>query len=129
MPEGKEPSAAPPSPEIRMGDLFMVDWSPGRGSEQTGVRPALVVQNNAFNSNAGFPNTFVVTVSEHGRDVPTHVPIPQSEENGLWKPLSYVKCEQLFTISKARLGKRLGKITPEELAGVSRALKRVLSLV
>src|SRR5438105_2382110 len=103
-------------PEIRQGSLFMVDWSPGRGSEQSGTPPAVIVQNNAFNANPRYPNTIVATVSEHGREIPTHVQIPQSEENGLWKPFSYVKCEQLFTISKTRLGKKLGSITPEELA-------------
>jgi len=115
-------------PTILMGDIFMLDWSPGRGSEQIGMRPALIVQNNALNSNPRYPNTIVVTVSKQGRPVPTHVEIPQSAENGLWEPLSYVKCEQLFTVDKARLQRKVGKITPEQLAAVSRALKRVLSL-
>src|SRR5882672_3425518 len=63
---------------IRFGDLYMVDWSPGRGSEQTGTRPAVIVQNNPFNSNHRYPNTIAVTVSISGRDVPTHVHIPKS---------------------------------------------------
>jgi mRNA interferase MazF len=113
---------------IRMGDIFIVNWDPGRGSEQAGERPALVVQNNAFNSNDRYPNTIVVTISKSGRDLPTHVKLPQTADNGLWEPLSYVKCEQLLTISKSRLGRNVGKITPEQLADVSRALKRLLSL-
>lgn len=111
-----------------MGDIFMLDWSPGRGSEQIGLRPALIVQNNALNSNPRYPNTIVVTVSKHGRPVPTHVEIPQNAENGLWEPLSYAKCEQLFTVDKARLQRKVGKITTVQFAAVSRALKRVLSL-
>lgn len=114
---------------LRMGDIFIVNWNPGRGSEQTGERPALIVQNNAFNANANYPNTIVVTISKSGRDLPTHVKLPQTAENGLWEPLSYVKCEQLLTISKSRLIRKLGSITPEQLADVSRALKRLLSLV
>jgi mRNA interferase MazF len=113
---------------IRMGDIFMVDWNPGRGSEQAGERPALIVQNNAFNANGNYPNTIVVTISRSGRDLPTHVKLQQTAENGLWEPLSYVKCEQLLTISKSRLGRKVGKITPEQLADVSRGLKRLLSL-
>src|SRR5258708_37493572 len=106
------PLTSPPLPaSISIGDIFMVDWSPGRGSEQTGVRPAVIVQNNAFNSNPNYPNTIVVTVSKHGRPVPTHVEIPQSAENGLWEPLSYAKCAQRYTVDKARLERRLGKIT------------------
>ena len=121
--------ASPSAPGLRMGDIFIVDWNPGRGSEQTGERPALIVQNNAFNANDRYPNTIVVTISTSGRDLPTHVKIPQTPENGLWEPLSYVKCEQLLTISKNRLGHKVGCITPEQLAHVSRALKRLLSLV
>jgi mRNA interferase MazF len=122
-------SQGSPDLDINMGDIFMVDWSPGRGSEQTGIRPAVVVQNNAFNSNPNYPNTIVVAVSKQGRPVPTHVELPQSSENGLWEEMSFVKCEQLTTVSKSRLTRKLGKVTPEQLAAIARALKRTLSLV
>ena len=112
----------------RLGDIVMVNWTPGRGSEQTGERPAVIVQNDAFNANDRYPNTVVVTVSKTGRDIPTHVQVPQSPENGLWESLSYVKCEQLLTISKDRLGRRLGRLTEGEATQVAAALKRVLSL-
>lgn len=116
-------------PSILMGDIFMLDWSPGRGSEQGGVSPALIVQNNALNSNPRYPNTIVVAVSKQGRPVPTHVEIPRDPANGLWESVSYAKCEQILTVDKARLQRRIGRITVEQLAAVSRALKRVLSLV
>jgi len=119
---------APDPPPILMGDVYMVDWTPGRGSEQTGQRPAIVVQNNAYNSNPSYPITIVVTVSKHGRAIPTHVEIPKSEDNGLWESTSYARCEQLFTVDKARLGRKLGTVTPEQLKAISRALRRVLSL-
>ena len=112
---------------IRLGDIFLVDWTPGRGSEQTGERPAVIVQTDAFNSNQNYPNTVVVTVSKTGRDIPTHVQVPQSDDNGLWEPLSYVKCEQLMTISKARLGRRLGRLTVSQVSQVGAAIKRVFS--
>ena len=116
------------TPAIRLGDIIMVNWTPGRGSEQTGERPAVIVQNDAFNANDRYPNTVVVPVSKTGRDIPTHVQVPQSPENGLWEPLSYVKCEQLLTISKDRLGRRLGRLTADQTVQVSAALRRVLSL-
>ena len=106
----------------------MVNWTPGRGSEQTGERPAVIVQNDNFNTNDRYPNTVVVTVSKTGRDVPTHVQVPQSPGNGLWEPLSYVKCEQLLTISKDRLGRRLGRLTEAQTEQIAAALRRVLSL-
>jgi mRNA interferase MazF len=122
------PPPSPSPPPILMGDIFMLDWSPGRGSKQAGTRPAVVVQNNAYNANPRYPNTIVVTVSKHGHRIPTHVEIPRTSENGLWEEISYAKCEQLFTVDKARLTKKLGKVTPEQLAAISRALKRALSL-
>src|SRR5579871_668909 len=118
----------PRSEDIRRGDIFMVDWSPGRGSEQTGLRPAVIVQNDPFNANPNFPNTVVVTVSKSGRPIPTHIQVPQSDVNGLWEPVPYVKCEQLYTISKQRLGERKGRLTADELAKVDTALRRVLQL-
>lgn len=122
------PDAAATFPAILIGDIFLVDWSPGRGSEQEGVRPALIVQSNALNSNPRYPNTVVVAISKHGRSVPTHVEIPQDAANGLWELLSYAKCEQIFTVDKDRLRAKVGRITAERIAAVARALKRVLSL-
>ena len=112
---------------IKLGDIFLVDWTPGRGSEQTGERPAVVVQTDAFNSNESYPNTVVVTLSKTGRNIPTHVQIPQSDDNGLWELISYVKCEQLMTISKTRLGRRLGRLTESQMSEVAGAIKRVFN--
>lgn len=105
----------------------MVDWSPGRGSEQLGRRPAVVVQTNAGNLNPRYLNTIVVTVSTKGRPVPTHVPLQPSKENGLSR-LSFAKCEQLLTISKRRLTRRLGKLNDSDMQGISHALRVVLNL-
>jgi len=106
----------------------MVDWSPGRGSEQTGERPAVIVQNDGFNANERYPLTIVIALSSKGRELPNIVPVPKSPENGLWEAVSYVKCEQIQTISKTRLDRRLGRLTDEEIRKVAIALKRVLSL-
>jgi len=113
--------------EISRGELWWVDWSPGRGSEQTGRRPALVVQTDAANHNPRYPNTIVVTVSTTGRDVPFHVRLEASAESRL-SASSFAKCEQVLTISKQRLDTRLGRVTAEELARVERALRLVLDL-
>jgi mRNA interferase MazF len=116
----------PPEQPSR-GELWWVDWSPGRGSEQMGKRPALVVQTDAANRNPRYPNTIVVTVSSTGRDVPFHVLLEVSAESGL-SDQSFAKCEQLLTISKRRLDARLGRVTAEEMARVEEALRMVLDL-
>ncbi len=105
----------------------MVNWNPARGSEPVGRRPALVVQNDPFNRNARYPNTIVVAVSTHGRDVPVHVMLEPTVENGL-RERSYVKCEQVMTISKDRLEERIGTVDAETLAQVDRALKRAVGV-
>jgi mRNA interferase MazF len=122
------PKWLPRMAEIKRGDIFFVDWSPSRGSEQAGHRPSVVVQNDAFNSNDRYPNTVVVTMSKSGREVPTHVKVPQGPTNNLSEPLSFVKCEQLLTISKSRLTNRIGRLTEDELAQVDAAVRRVLSV-
>lgn len=125
MPNGKLSAVAMPNPE--RGEIWVVDWSPGRGSEQTGRRPALIVQTNAGNRNPRYPNTVVITISTKGRAVPSHVRVIPSDENGLALP-SFIKCGQILTISKARLEARLERLSPEDLVRVVTALRMVLEL-
>lgn len=111
--------------DLRRGDLFWIDWSPGRGSEQLGRRPGLIVQTDAANRNENYPNTIVAAVSRSGRDVPSHVRVEPTPENGL-RETSFVKCEQLQTISKERLADPIGRLTESEMHQVSVALRRML---
>jgi len=111
----------------RRREIWLVDWSPGRGSEQQGVRPALVVQTDAANLNLKYPNTIVVTISTKGRPVPFHIRVNPSSKNGL-REISYIKAEQLLTISKERLIKRIGILEDEIMMQVENAIKLVLEL-
>jgi mRNA interferase MazF len=117
-----------PETTVRRGEIYWLDWNPPRGSEQAGRRPGLIVQNDPFNTNARYPNTIVVALTTKGRNVPTHIAIDPSAANGL-QQRSYVKCEQVMTVSKERLGGLIGELDAGEMARVSRALKRVLSLL
>ncbi len=117
--------SAPPSP--RRGDIWDVNWSPGRGAEQQGVRPALIIQNDRGNASLSYPLTIVASMSRTERELPLHVRIAPSEENGL-TDFTDVKCEQLMTIEKSRLVRRRGNINLEELGRVDIALKLSLSL-
>jgi mRNA interferase MazF len=112
---------------IRRGELYWLDWSPSRGSESAGVRPALIVQRDAGNLAPTYPNTVVVTVSSQGHEIPLHVQLRPTRENGLKNP-SWVKCEQLFTVSKERLRGRIGRVTAAELQEVERAIALNLDL-
>lgn len=111
----------------RRGELYWVDWSPHRGSEPGGRRPALIVQRDAGNLAISYPNTVVVAVSSQGREIPLHVRLCPSQTNGL-RNVSFVKCEQIFTIAKDRLGSRLGRLRAQEMNDVNEALRLNLGL-
>lgn len=116
-------------PVPRRGDIWIVDFSPGRGSEQTGRRPALVLQNDIGNENPRYPNTVVLAMSTQGKPVPFHIEIRPGPRNGL-KETTYVKSEQVLTISKARLLGRtaVGRLSAEEMRKVEAAVKLSLAL-
>ena len=109
------------------GEIWEVDWSPGRGAEQTGRRPALIIQNDFGNRSATYPNTIVATVSAKGRHIPFHVLLQPSPESGL-RTESFAKCEQLLTISKERLLRCWGRVSDDEMRAVEQAIKHSLSL-
>jgi len=125
----KEINTLPSSPlSPRRGEIWDVNWSPGRGAEQQGTRPALIIQNDRGNASLSYPLTIVASMSRTERELPLHVRIAPSEENGL-TDFTDVKCEQIMTIEKSRLIRRRGSITPEDLSRVDVALKLSLSLL
>ena len=126
--ETSQPSLPPPLPSPRRGEIWDVNWSPGRGAEQKGIRPALIIQNDRGNASATYPLTIVASMTRTERELPLHVRIAPSEENGL-TDFTDVKCEQVMTIEKSRLMRRRGSITSEELGKVDVALKLSLDLL
>jgi mRNA interferase MazF len=109
----------------RRGEIYYVDWSPGRGSEQAGIRPALIIQNDVGNQFS--PTTIVVAIStQQRRPYPFHVAITP-QESGLPRD-SVVKCEQIQTIEQARLGRLAGVLSRETMQEVDLALDRSLGL-
>lgn len=111
----------------KRGEIWLLDWSPSRGSEQSGFRPALIIQTDAANSNPNYPNTIVLAISTKGKPVPFHVTLKPNDINGLTEP-SFVKCEQVLTVAKERLVKKLGIIDEGELQQISRAVRLVLEV-
>ena len=112
----------------RRGEIWDVNWSPGRGAEQQGTRPALIIQNDRGNASSAYPLTIVASMSRTERELPLHVRIAPSEENGL-TDYTDVKCEQVMTVEKSRLLRRRGSISPEELTKVDLALRLSLDLL
>jgi mRNA interferase MazF len=124
-PRQYDPHTSNPGP--RRGEIWDVNWSPGRGAEQQGTRPALIIQNDRGNASPSYPLTIVASMSRTERELPLHVRIAPSPENGL-SDFTDVKCEQIMTIEKSRLLRRRGVITAEELHRVDNALCLSLNL-
>ena len=109
----------------RRGEIYYVDWSPGRGSEQSGIRPAIIVQNDTGNQFS--PTIIVAAIStQQRRPYPFQVSIT-AEESGLSED-SIIKCEQIQTIDQSRLGRLAGVLNREKMAAVDLALQRSLGL-
>ena len=113
--------------EYRRGDIYLADLSPFCGSEQGGVRPVVVIQNNTGNKHA--PTLVVATITAKTRKKtkqPTHFLI--RDNPALSRP-SLVLLEQLRTIDKQRIIKYLGRVTRKEMRGVDAALRVSLDLI
>lgn len=89
----------------------------------------MIVQNDKGNQSPRYPNTIVLAMTTRGREIPLHVRVEPSEQNGL-HAVSWVKCEQILTIAKGRLQGEgpLGTLTHQEISRVDVALERSLGL-
>jgi mRNA interferase MazF len=111
---------------ICRGDILWVDFSPTRGSEQSGLRPALVVQNDLGNQLAATTIVAAVTSQLPTTRYPFHVWFT-AKESGL-KDDGVVKLEQLLTVSVLRLRNKAGHLPPARMAEVDEALRQSLGL-
>ena len=111
---------------IKRGAIFYADLSPVVGSEQGGLRPVLIIQNDVGNKYS--PTIIVAAVtSQTGKaKLPTHVEL-QATQGGLSKN-SVVLLEQLRTIDKQRLKERIGSLGSEKLPIVDEALSVSLGI-
>lgn len=93
---------------IRRGDMFYADLSPVVGSEQGGIRPVLIVQNDTGNKYSPTVIAVAITSQMNKNKLPTHIEIG-SDTFGL-KADSVVLTEQIRTIDKSRLKEKIGHI-------------------
>ena len=106
---------------IKRGDIYYADLSPVVGSEQGGLRPVLIVQNDVGNRFSPTVIVLAVTGQMNKAKLPTHVQVA-AEGNGLQKD-SVVLAEQIRTLDKRRLKERIGSLTPEQMDKVTEAVK------
>ena len=99
--------------QIRRGDMFYADLSPVVGSEQGGIRPVLIIQNDLGNKYSPTVIAAAITSQTGKNKLPTHIEI-DSNLCGL-KSNSVVLTEQIRTIDKSRLKERIGHIDDENI--------------
>ena len=103
----------------RRGEIWMVNFNPGWGSEQMGIRPALIIQNDTGNQYAA--TTIVAAITSAIKIYPVTVYLPVKSV-GLSKD-SMVNFAQLLTIDKSRLMKRIGVLPAELISRVDGAIR------
>lgn len=105
---------------IQRGDIYYADLSPVVGSEQGGIRPVLIVQNDVGNKYSPTVIAAAITSQMEKSKLPTHINL-QANNCGLSKD-SVVLLEQVRTIDKKRLKERMGKVENKYMDKVDEAL-------
>lgn len=112
---------------VKRGDIFYADLSPVVGSEQGGVRPVLVIQNNIGNKYSPTIIVAAITSQINKAKLPTHIEV-NAKEYGLPKD-SVLLMEQIRTIDKKRLREKIGRINKPMMKEIDESLKISLGLV
>lgn len=112
---------------IRRGDIFYADLRPVVGSEQGGVRPVLIIQNDTGNRHSPTVICAAITSKMNKAKLPTHVEI-NAERYGIMKD-SVILLEQVRTIDKSRLKEKVCHLDDEILKKINEALLISLSLI
>ncbi len=105
---------------IKRGELYYADLSPVVGSEQGGVRPVLVVQNDVGNKYSPTVIAAAVTSKINKAKLPTHIELPSSAY-GLQRD-SVILLEQIRTLDKRRLKERIGELNDATMSKVDKAI-------
>ena len=106
--------------EVHRGEVFYADLSPVVGSEQGGVRPVLIVQNEIGNRHSPTVIAAAITSRLDKARLPTHINI-RAEDTGLAKD-SVVLLEHVRTIDKRRLKERMGALDGQDMGKVDHAI-------
>lgn len=112
---------------IKRGDIYYADLSPVVGSEQGGMRPVLIVQNDVGNKYSPTVIAAAITSQRFKTQLPTHIQV-DAQDCGLSKD-SIVLLEQVRTIDKQRLKERMGNLGERDMSRVNRALSVSLGIL
>ena len=107
---------------ILRGDLRWADLNPGRGSEQAGTRPVLVLSQDIFNDRSGT----VIAVAITSQPQRAGFPLTLEIKSVRMPKKSWIKISQIRTLSVERIGKKIGRVNPQEIAKVIEGLEEII---
>ncbi|MBQ4036672.1 MAG: type II toxin-antitoxin system PemK/MazF family toxin [Clostridia bacterium] len=105
---------------VKRGDIYYADLSPVVGSEQGGIRPVVIVQNDVGNKHSPTVIAAAITSRTTKARLPTHIEVI-AENNGLAKN-SVILLEQIRTIDKRRLKEKMGHLEEDTMKKVNEAI-------
>ncbi|MCL6613776.1 MAG: type II toxin-antitoxin system PemK/MazF family toxin [Firmicutes bacterium] len=108
---------------VNRGEVWLVDLNPVIGHEQAGTRPALVVSDDMFNHSLA-EMVIIVPITSKYKGIPTHVEV----DGDFLNQKSYIKTEDIRSISTKRLVKKLGDVDEKIMTLVSERIKLLLGL-
>jgi len=108
---------------VLRGEIRWADLNPTRGREQAGLRPVLILSHDVFNERSGTVIAVALTSQPQRAGFPLTLEL---QTRGLPKR-SWVKISQIRTLSVERLGKRLGRASPEDLEAVIDGLNEIIA--
>jgi mRNA interferase MazF len=108
---------------ILRGDIRWAELNPVRGQEQAGLRPVLILSQDIFNERSGT----VIAVALTSREQHAGFPLTLELEEPTLPKRSWIKISQIRTLAVERIGKKVGRVSPEQLARVVEGLNEIIS--
>ena len=109
---------------ILRGDIIWADLNPVKGREQAGLRPVLIVSHEVFNERSGT----VIALAVTSQLPKAGFPLTFELKSRALPKRSWVKISQIRTLSVERLGKKIGKIPPEQLNQIVKGLNEIIGV-
>ena len=106
---------------VKRGDIYYADLSPVVGSEQGGIRPVLIIQNDTGNRYSPTVIAAAITSQTGKARLPTHIDLPVDQSCGLSRN-SIILLEQVRTLDKKRLRERMGRVDSAVMEKVDAAI-------
>lgn len=111
--------------KVLRGEVWLIDLNPVRGHEQARKRPCLVISVNLFNQGSS-GLAIVLPITSKNKSIPFHVEVNPPEAK--LKTQSFIKCEDVRSVSLERFDKKLGTVSEETLEKVEEILRILMSL-